>query len=115
MLADTFLWVSKLKAQVTLQLLNHFPFQLFTATCLWESCQTVWRSDIIKKKDGIHWLHYPKGISIATKVSSMDNKIPFIHFLLMYHCQQNKWYPHMCLLVHFEATLDFSRSEFTCP
>ena len=50
MLADTFLWVTKLKAQVTLQLLNHFPFQLFTSTCLWESCQTVWRSDIIKKK-----------------------------------------------------------------
>ena len=29
--------------------------------------------------------------------------------------QQNKWYPQRCLLAHFEATLDFCRSEFTCP
>ena len=26
----------------------------------------------------------------------------------MYHQQQNNWYPH------FEATLDFSRIEYTC-
>ena len=32
----------------------------------------------------------------------------------MYHQQQNKWYPQKCLLVHFEAPLDFSRSEFNC-
>ena len=32
-----------------------------------------------------------------------------------YHQQQNKWFPQRCLLAHFEATLDFSRSEFTCP
>ena len=29
----------------------------------------------------------------------------------MYHRQQNKWYPKRCLLAHFEATLDFSRSS----
>ena len=34
---------------------------------------------------------------------------------IMYHHQQNKCYPQRCLLAHFEATLDFSRSEFTCP
>ena len=33
----------------------------------------------------------------------------------LYHQQQNKWYPQRCLLAHFEATLDFSRREFTCP
>ena len=32
-----------------------------------------------------------------------------------YKRQQNKCYPQRCLLAHFEATLDFSRSEFTCP
>ena len=32
----------------------------------------------------------------------------------MYDQQQNKWYPQRCILAHFEATLDFSRSEFTC-
>ena len=32
----------------------------------------------------------------------------------MYHRQQNKCYHQECLLAHFEATLDFSRSEFTC-
>ena len=26
----------------------------------------------------------------------------------------NKWYPQRCLLAHFEATLDFRYSEFTC-
>ena len=31
----------------------------------------------------------------------------------MYHEQQNKKYPRRCLLVHFEATLDFSHNEFT--
>ena len=31
----------------------------------------------------------------------------------MYSQQQSKWYPQRCLLAHFEATLDFSRSEFT--
>ena len=33
---------------------------------------------------------------------------------LGYHQQQNKWYPYWCLLAHFEATFDLSRSEFTC-
>ena len=33
----------------------------------------------------------------------------------LYHHQQNKCYPQKCVLAHFEATLDFSRSEFTCP
>ena len=33
---------------------------------------------------------------------------------LSYFLQQNKWYPQRCLLAHFEDTLDFSRSEFTC-
>ena len=33
----------------------------------------------------------------------------------MYDQQQNKWYPQKCILAHFEATLDFSRSEFTFP
>ena len=33
----------------------------------------------------------------------------------MYHQQQNKWYPQGFLLTHFEATLHFSRTEFTCP
>ena len=28
--------------------------------------------------------------------------------------QQNKCYLQMCLLVHLEATLDLSSSEFTC-
>ena len=31
-----------------------------------------------------------------------------------YHQQQSKWYPQRSLLAHFEDTLDFSRSEFTC-
>ena len=30
------------------------------------------------------------------------------------HQQQNKWYPQRSLLAHFEDTLDFTRSEFTC-
>ena len=34
---------------------------------------------------------------------------------MMYRCQQNKCYPQRCLLAHFEATLDLSHSEFTCP
>ena len=34
---------------------------------------------------------------------------------LMCHQQQNKWYPQMCLLARFEATLYFSLNEFTCP
>ena len=33
----------------------------------------------------------------------------------MYHQQQNKCYPQRCFLANFEATLDFSRIEFTCP
>ena len=38
----------------------------------------------------------------------------------LFRCTSNgttaakKWYPQRCLLVHFEATLDFSHSEFTC-
>ena len=32
-----------------------------------------------------------------------------------YHRQQNTCYLQRCLLAHFEATLDFSRSKFTCP
>ena len=36
-------------------------------------------------------------------------------YIHKYHRQQNKWYPQRCLLAQFEATLDFSRSEFTCP
>ena len=32
----------------------------------------------------------------------------------MYRQEQNKWYPQRSLLAHFEDTLDFSRSEFTC-
>ena len=35
--------------------------------------------------------------------------------IAMHHRQQNKCYPQWCLLAHFEATFDFSRSEFTCP
>ena len=31
-----------------------------------------------------------------------------------YNHQQNKWYPQKCLLAHFEDTLNFSSSEFTC-
>ena len=31
------------------------------------------------------------------------------------HRQQNKCYPQRCFLAHFDATLDLSRSEFTCP
>ena len=27
----------------------------------------------------------------------------------------NKWYPQMCLLALFEATVYFSRSELSCP
>ena len=34
---------------------------------------------------------------------------------LMNHRQQNKCTRQTCLLAHLEATLDFSRSEFTCP
>ena len=34
---------------------------------------------------------------------------------ILYHRQQNKCYPQRCLLAHFDAALDFSRSEFTCP
>ena len=33
----------------------------------------------------------------------------------VYQRQQNKCYPQRCLLAHFKAILDFSRSEFTCP
>ena len=33
--------------------------------------------------------------------------------LCLNHDQQNKCNPQRCLLAHFEATLDFSRSEFT--
>ena len=32
----------------------------------------------------------------------------------MYHQQQNKWYLQMFLLASFDATLHFSRTEFTC-
>ena len=32
-----------------------------------------------------------------------------------FHRQQNKCYPQRCFLAPFEATLDFTRSEFTCP
>ena len=35
--------------------------------------------------------------------------------IAMHHRQQNKCYFQWCLLAHFEATLEFSRSEFTCP
>ena len=31
------------------------------------------------------------------------------------HRQQNTLYPQWHLLAHFEAALDFSSSEFTCP
>ena len=34
-----------------------------------------------------------------------------------YSRQQNKWYPHshkVSILAYFEATLEFSRSKFTC-
>ena len=31
------------------------------------------------------------------------------------HHPQNRCYPRRCLLAHFEATLDFILSEFTCP
>ena len=41
----------------------------------------------------------------------LEMKLHTKHF--MYHRQQNKCYPQRCLLVHFEATLDFSCSEFT--
>ena len=35
---------------------------------------------------------------------------------IMYHQQQNKWFPpKRCLLDQFEATFAFSCSEFTCP
>ena len=30
-----------------------------------------------------------------------------------YYQPQNKWYRQRCLLTNFEATLDFSRNEFT--
>ena len=33
---------------------------------------------------------------------------------ILYYQQQNKWYPQMCLLAHFEATNDIIRGEFTC-
>ena len=42
-------------------------------------------------------------------------KFFFIFFISMYHNQQNKCYPKRWLLAHLEATVDFSRSEFTCP
>ena len=35
------------------------------------------------------------------------NKVPQIG--RQFRQQQNKWYPQRCLLVHFEATLYFSR------
>ena len=37
------------------------------------------------------------------------------HTKIIYHHQQNKLYPQRCLLVDFKSTLDFNRSEFTCP
>ena len=37
----------------------------------------------------------------------------YLNALKSYQQQQNKWYPQ-CYL-HFEATLFFSRTEFTCP
>ena len=34
---------------------------------------------------------------------------------LLYHRQQNKCYPKgVYLIAHYEVTIDFSRSEFTC-
>ena len=30
----------------------------------------------------------------------------------LYHKHKNKWYRQRCLLTHFEATFDFSSSEF---
>ena len=38
-----------------------------------------------------------------------------INYIRGMHRQQNKYYRQRCLLAHFEATLDFSRCEFTCP
>ena len=38
-----------------------------------------------------------------------------MNYDLVYSEQQSKWYPQKCLLAHFKATFDISRSEFTCP
>ena len=46
-----------------------------------------------------------------------DIQIYFLYIIdidFMYYQQQNKWHPKRCLLAHFEARLDFIRSEFTC-
>ena len=52
---------------------------------------------------------------------SLNSKIGVIHYRVlncgvydtMYHQQQNKWYQCRYLLAHFEATFDFSHSEFS--
>ena len=35
-------------------------------------------------------------------------------FTQMYHQQQIEWNPRRFLPAHFEATINFSRTEFTC-
>ena len=53
---------------------------------------------------------------IAQKLVAVDQNYVLIRiYIEVYHQQQNKWHPQRCLLAHFEATLDFSRSEFNCP
>ena len=48
---------------------------------------------------------FPKSHSIRSKLNEYDK----------YHRKQNKFYPEVCSLAHFEAYLDFTRNEFTCP
>ena len=54
----------------------------------------------------LHYNHELHQILILFARSSLSK-------FLMYHQQQNNWYPQSCLLAHFESTLYFSRSEFT--
>ena len=49
---------------------------------------------------------------------NIDRKYNFLVFakrVWLVHHQQNKCYTQRCLIAYFEATLDLSRSEFTCP
>ena len=62
----------------------------------------------------VFWMGSQKRI---LELASVWSDTPFLHMHIIsrYHRQQNKSYPQRCLLAHFEVTLNFSRSEFTCP
>ena len=44
----------------------------------------------------------------------LQSTLKLILNILMYYQEQNKWYLKRCLFAYFEATLDLSRSKFSC-